>query len=68
MSHDPRPKASVARRSAEGKPSKEIIRCLKRYIARELYRTLIGTSAPTAATRSRQEAAPSKHLELAPAT
>ena len=68
MSHDPRTKAYVARRTAEGKTSKEIIRCLKRYIARELYKTLIGTSAPAAATTSRQEAASSKHLELTPAT
>ena len=30
----------VARRTAEGKTSREIRRCLKRYITRELYRTL----------------------------
>jgi transposase len=30
----------VARRTAEGKSSREIQRCLKRYIARELYRAL----------------------------
>jgi hypothetical protein len=28
------------RRTAEGKSKKEIIRCLKRYIAREIYYTL----------------------------
>ncbi len=28
------------RRTAEGRTSREIRRCLKRYIARELYRTL----------------------------
>ena len=28
------------RRLAEGKTKKEVIRCLKRFVARELYRTL----------------------------
>ena len=36
----PRTRAYVARRSAEGKTTREIRRCLKRYIARELYRSL----------------------------
>jgi hypothetical protein len=30
----------VARRTAEGKSKREIIRCLKRYIAREIYQDL----------------------------
>jgi transposase len=33
-------RAYVARRSAEGLTKPEIIRCLKRYLAREIYRTL----------------------------
>ena len=40
MSCDPRTKAYVARRTAEGKTIKEIMRCLKRYVARELYKIL----------------------------
>ena len=36
----PRTRAYVARRTAEGKTMREIRRCLKRYIARELYRHL----------------------------
>ncbi|MFL5311281.1 MAG: IS110 family transposase [Myxococcales bacterium] len=36
----PRTRAYVARRRAEGKTDNEIRRCLKRYIARELYRAL----------------------------
>jgi len=40
MSHDPRTKAYVARRTAQGKTTKEIIRCLKRYVAREIYKAL----------------------------
>jgi len=31
------------RRTTEGKTPREIRRCLKRYIARELYRTLTST-------------------------
>ncbi|MGK3209346.1 IS110 family transposase [Amycolatopsis sp. MEPSY49] len=38
---DNRTRAYLERRTAEGKTKKEIIRCLKRYIARELYRTII---------------------------
>lgn len=37
--HEPT-KAYVARRTAEGKTKKEIIRCLKRAVVRELYRAL----------------------------
>ena len=39
-----RTRAYVARRTAEGKSKKEIIRCLKRYIAREIYRILTSLS------------------------
>ena len=43
--HDPRPRnpAYVERRRAEGRTTKEIRRCLKRYLARHLYRTLEST-------------------------
>jgi hypothetical protein len=37
----------VARRTAEGKSKREIIRCLKRYVAREIYHALTPASAPT---------------------
>lgn len=40
MRRDLRTQAYVARRTAEGKSKREIIRCLTRYIAREVYRTL----------------------------
>ncbi|MFY9650404.1 IS110 family transposase [Trebonia sp.] len=42
----PRTRAYVARRTAEGKTPREIRRCLKRYIARELYRQLTRTMNP----------------------
>lgn len=37
MRSDPKTQVYVDRRTAEGKSSKEICRCLKRYIVRELY-------------------------------
>lgn len=40
MSCDPRTKAYVTRRTLEGKSKKEIIRCLKRHVAREIFRLL----------------------------
>jgi hypothetical protein len=42
----PRARAYVARRTAEGKTTREIRRCLKRYIARELYRQLTRSMNP----------------------
>jgi transposase len=43
-----RTRAYVARRTAEGKTTREIRRCLKRYIARELYRQLTRSMNPPA--------------------
>jgi transposase len=43
MSYDPRTIAYVRRRTQEGKSKLEIIRCLKRYIAREVHRDLKAT-------------------------
>jgi transposase len=40
ISHDADTRAYVQRRTAEGLSKKEIIRCLKRYVARELYKIL----------------------------
>lgn len=45
MQHCARTRDYVARRTAEGKTLREIRRCLKRYITRELYRTLQATPA-----------------------
>ena len=41
MGWDPRTRAYVARRTAAGLSKPEVIRCLKRYIARELYHLLV---------------------------
>lgn len=40
MTHGPGTRAYVERRTAEGKTRREIRRCLERYLARHLYRTL----------------------------
>ena len=45
MGWDPRTRAYVARRTADGLSKPEIIRCLKRYIARELYPLLLTTTS-----------------------
>ncbi|MDP9488457.1 MAG: IS110 family transposase [Actinomycetota bacterium] len=47
MSRDERTRAYMARRTAEGKSKRETMRCLKRYIARELYKILVSTVVPT---------------------
>ena len=44
MGSDPATRAYVERRTAGGKSKKEIIRCLKRYVAREVYPHLRGTA------------------------
>ncbi len=52
---DPATRAYAQRRRAEGKTSREIIRCLKRYIAREIYRLL--TTPPEVADHTELRAA-----------
>lgn len=49
MRHHPQTRAFVARRTSEGLSRKEIIRCLKRYIAREIYYILRADTATTSA-------------------
>ena len=43
---DPRTRAYAARRTAQGMSKPEIIRCLKRYIAREIYTALLNPHHP----------------------
>jgi transposase len=50
MRWDPRTRAYIERRTKEGLSKKEIIRCLKRYIAREVYTALTSTNHPEPAT------------------
>jgi transposase len=44
MRYDARTRDYVARRTVEGLSKKDILRCLKRFIAREVYRHLVGPS------------------------
>ena len=53
MSWDERTREYVARRTAEGKSKREILRCLKRYVAREVYRILTAPGpSPLSLSRS----------------
>lgn len=49
MAYDERTKRYVARRTSEGKSRREAVRCLKRYIAREVYRVLMDPNPDGAA-------------------
>lgn len=49
MRDDPRTRAYVARRTQEGLSSKEIQRCLKRYIVREIYPLILADLTESAA-------------------
>ena len=51
MRRDHRTQEYVARRTAEGKSKREIIRCLKRYVAREAYRVLVSRVGCCSLTR-----------------
>jgi transposase len=46
MSSEPRTRAYVARRTLEGRSKREIMRCLKRYVAREIFRDLNDLAQP----------------------
>ena len=63
---DARTRDYVARRTAEGKTKLEIIRCIKRYLARELYGVLTASAVaviqpPTRPPGSRRNRAPEGH-------
>jgi transposase len=45
LSTDPETQAYAARRKSEGKSGREIMRCLKRYVAREIFRLLTNPPA-----------------------
>jgi transposase len=55
MRRDLRTQEYVARRTAEGKSKREIIRCLKRYVAREAYRVLVAYGAGSSPTGPKEE-------------
>jgi transposase len=55
MRRDRRTQGYVARRTQEGKSKREIIRCLKRYVAREVYRVLVSSDARSSPTEPKAE-------------
>ena len=57
MATEQRTKDYVDRRTKEGKTKKEIIRCLKRYVAREVYKCLVGRAHSAATTEPLEAAA-----------
>ncbi len=52
LQHDPATRAYAARRAAEGKTPREIKRCLKRYLARHLFRLLEANTDPPSTPRA----------------
>jgi transposase len=52
MGRDRRTQAYMARRTAEGKSKREVMRCLKRYVAREVYRVLVSSAASPSPLKS----------------
>jgi transposase len=50
-----RTRAYADKRTAEGKTKTEIIRCLKRYIARELYHALLADLTPASVPHRRPD-------------
>ncbi len=52
LSTDPATRAYAQRRQSDGKTRRETIRCLKRYIAREVYRLLTNPQPATATTNN----------------
>lgn len=48
LRHDARTQAYMLRRTTEGKSKKEIIRCLKRYVAREIFEVLTAMATVSA--------------------
>lgn len=50
MQYDARTRGYVARRTAEGMSTKDVMRCLKRFVAREVYRHIKATGVPVPAT------------------
>ena len=66
MRHDRRTREYVARRTTEGKSKREIMRCLKRYIAREIYRVLVPRAAASPPTALSSQAAYPRKLAAQP--
>ena len=65
MQRDPITRAYVARRTAEGMSKKEIMRCLKRYVAREIYNVLVNPPTDLITGADVRDLRKQRHLSLA---
>ena len=63
LGHDPRTRAYAERRAAENLKPKDILRCLKRHIAREMYHTLCADLADFTHPGGRPPAPPPPHRQ-----
>ncbi|WP_416258879.1 hypothetical protein [Collinsella aerofaciens] len=63
MAYDERTRRYVARRTSEGKSRREAVRCLKRYIAREVYHVLMDPNPDGAAPEGPELAKMRKAIE-----
>ncbi|WP_062382415.1 IS110 family transposase [Demequina iriomotensis] len=63
MSNDPRTQAYIARRTAEGKDTRDIMRCLKRIVAREVFHLLVHP-APLPAIDDLRTRRQARHIRL----
>jgi transposase len=64
MRHDPATRAYVARRTAEGKTRKEIMRCLKRFVAREVHAAITNPPADLPTGRELRALRQQRNLSL----
>lgn len=64
MRHDPATRAYVERRTAQGKTHREIMRCLKRYVAREAYVAITNPPADLPTGTDLRELRLERHLSL----
>lgn len=64
MQRDPATRAYVERRTTEGMTKKEIMRCLKRYVAREIYNVLINPPTELVTGDQIRELRTARHLSL----
>lgn len=63
MKHHPPTRAYVARRTAEGMSKRDIMRCLKRFVAREVYHQLVPAPPANRAALTLLPASPAGALE-----
>lgn len=64
LRHHPPTRAYVERRRAEGRTNREIVRCLKRYVAREVYTAIVNPPADLPTGTELRQLRTERHLTL----